>query len=85
MIFDKIQPLYFLIAFALGLLYCYISKPKPNVVIKFPSPSNVGKITYKNECILYNIFQTMESPSSGLNCEFKILVWGSITRFKSNL
>ena len=49
MIFDKIQPLYFLIAFALGLLYCYISKPKPNVVIKFPSPSNVGKITYKNE------------------------------------
>jgi hypothetical protein len=48
MIFDKIQPLYFIIAFAIGLLYCYISKPKPKVVLKFPSPVNAGKITYKD-------------------------------------
>ena len=48
MFFDKIQPLYFLVAFGLGLLYCYISKPKPQVVLKFPSPTNVGKVTYKS-------------------------------------
>ena len=49
MFFDKIQPLYFFIAFALGLLYCYVTKPKPDMVVKFPSPVNVGKVMYTSE------------------------------------
>jgi hypothetical protein len=49
MFFDKIKPVYFFIAFALGLLFCYISKPKPTVVIKFPSPLNSDQITYKHD------------------------------------
>jgi hypothetical protein len=32
----------FLVAFALGMLYVYLSRPKPQVVIKFPSPYNAG-------------------------------------------
>lgn len=49
MFFDKIHPLYFFIAFACGLLYCYITKPKPKVIVKFPSPMNAGKVTYKDD------------------------------------
>lgn len=49
MFFDKLKPLYFFIAFAVGLLYCYVSKPKPQIVVKFPSPTNAGRITYKND------------------------------------
>lgn len=49
MLFDKIQPLYFFLAFAVGLLYCYISKPPPQIIMKFPSPYNAGQVTYKNE------------------------------------
>lgn len=49
MFFDKINPLYFILAFAVGLLYCYITKPKPTVIVKFPSPVNSGKVTYKKE------------------------------------
>jgi hypothetical protein len=49
MFFDKIRPLYFIIAFTFGLLYCYLTKPKPNFVMKFPSPVNADNVTYKNE------------------------------------
>jgi len=45
----KIRPLYFMIAFALGLLYCYVTKPKPELVVKFPSPQNAGKVVYRND------------------------------------
>jgi hypothetical protein len=56
MFFDKIQPLYFFIAFAIGLLLCYITNPKPDIVMKFPSPYNAGQVIYKdkaNTCYKY--------------------------------
>lgn len=49
MLFDKIQPLYFFIAFAVGILYCYISSPKPKLIMKFPSPYNAGKVVYSDK------------------------------------
>ena len=49
MLFDKIRPLYFFAAFAFGLFLCYIYTPKPEVVMKFPSPYNAGNITYKDK------------------------------------
>jgi hypothetical protein len=49
MFFDKIRPLYFLLAFTVGLFYCYLTKPQPSIVMKFPSPMNAGNVTYKNE------------------------------------
>lgn len=45
---EKISAFYFILAFAVGLFYCYISSPKPNIVMKFPSPYNAGKVIYKN-------------------------------------
>ncbi len=46
---NKIHPIYFIIAFAVGLFYCYITHPKPEVILKFPSPYNAGHVIYKNE------------------------------------
>lgn len=46
----------FLTAFALGILYCYVSTPMPEVVYKFPNPMNAGKIKYKgpdSQCFTY--------------------------------
>lgn len=48
MFFDKLNPLAFFIAFAIGLLFCYITQPAPKMVVKFPSPQNVGKVQYKD-------------------------------------
>lgn len=61
MIFDKIHPVYFFIAFAFGLFYCYITKPQPQVVMKFPTPVNAGKIVYKHtdgSCYKYKADKT---------------------------
>ena len=48
-VFGQIKPLYFFAAFALGLLYCYLSAPSPQVVIKFPTPYNADTTVYTDE------------------------------------
>jgi len=46
---SNISPFYFFLAFAVGILFCYLTKPKPQMVIKFPSPLNAGKVVYKED------------------------------------
>ncbi len=56
--FDFIDPFYFLIALAVGLLYTYLSAPKPEIVFKYPTPDNAGKITYVDDagvCYKYKV------------------------------
>lgn len=56
MILQKISLVYFLIAFAIGLFFCYILTPAPDVIVKFPSPQNAGKIVYRDKadtCYMY--------------------------------
>lgn len=50
-----IRPIYFFIAFAVGLFFVYVFSPPPNIVVKFPSPYNSGKIEYKHNdsCYVY--------------------------------
>jgi hypothetical protein len=48
----------FIIAFAIGILYVYVSAPKPKIIIKYPTPFNADKIVYKNEndiCYKYKV------------------------------
>lgn len=48
----------FLISFAIGLLYIYLSDDYKNVVIMYPTPMNAGKHTYAdkaNNCFKYNL------------------------------
>jgi hypothetical protein len=45
----KIYPLYFFISLGIGFFFVYIMTPKPQVVLKFPSPLNAGKIKYKDK------------------------------------
>ena len=52
----NIDPFVFFVSFAIGMLLVYITTPKPDVVLKFPSPYNAGKITYRdksNSCYRY--------------------------------
>lgn len=46
---NKINFLYFIAAFAVGLLLCYILTPPPEIVVKFPSPYNAGKVIYRDK------------------------------------
>lgn len=45
----KLNFVYFFVSFAIGLLFCYILSPAPEVILKFPSPYNAGSIVYRDE------------------------------------
>lgn len=55
----------FLISLAIGLLFVYLTEAPHKVVYVYPTPSNVGKIEYKDKadnCFEYTM-QTVECPS----------------------
>jgi len=49
MLSEYFDPLYFLIAFAIGMLIVYISTPVPEIIFKYPTPANVGKVVYQDD------------------------------------
>ena len=52
----RIDPFVFFISLAVGFFAIYIMAPAPQVVVKFPSPHNAGKIVYRDEantCFVY--------------------------------
>ena len=55
--FKKIDPFIFLISLCIGLFFTYSMTPPPEIVYKYPTPENSGKISYKdrsNMCYKYN-------------------------------
>lgn len=60
-----IDPFYFFIALFIGLFFAYISTPIPDIVIKYPTPENAGKIIYRDSgdvCYKYRA-EEVECPS----------------------
>jgi hypothetical protein len=64
--FDYIDPVYFLIAFCIGLLFSYVTSTANKIVIKYPTPENSGKITYKDDAGLCYKYKVVEEQ-----CPFK--------------
>lgn len=55
-LFGRLNLLALVIAFVVGLMMTYMIKPPPKVIIKFPSPYNAGKVTYRDNsdtCFMY--------------------------------
>jgi hypothetical protein len=53
-----IHPIAFFSALFFGLLICYVTAPKLQIVYKYPTPDNVGKIIYKDDsdvCYKYKL------------------------------
>lgn len=51
-----INPYWFFAALTVGLLYVYVVTPRPEVVVKFPSPYNAGSVVYtdkNDQCFKY--------------------------------
>lgn len=49
MILDKLNFFYFILSFSVGIFLCYVTTPPAQIVLKFPSPSNAGKVIYKDK------------------------------------
>jgi hypothetical protein len=62
---------YFFAALVVGLFITYISTPPPDVVIKYPTPDNAGKVTYKDAadvCYKYKS-KVVKCPSNPMDIE----------------
>lgn len=46
--FNKLNKKLFFLSLCIGLFYCYLTTPQPEVILKFPTPFNAGKIMYKD-------------------------------------
>lgn len=63
----KIIPVYFFLSFAIGIFFVYILTPPPEIILKFPTPFNAGKVTYKdkaNTCYTYKAEAVKCEPDS---------------------
>ena len=52
------DPVYFFVALFVGLFYTYLTTPMPEIIIKYPTPENAGKIIYKDRadvCYKYKV------------------------------
>ena len=49
MIFSFISLKVFLLSMAIGLLFVYLSNPEPTFIYVYPTPSNAGRIEYKDK------------------------------------
>jgi hypothetical protein len=61
MILDRLNFFYFLLSFSIGLFVSYITAPQPEIILKFPSPTNAGKVVYKDkasQCYSYKAEKT---------------------------
>jgi len=59
----------FIIAFAVGLLYVYVSAPPKKVVLKYPNPYNAGKIVYHDNadnCFVFDAKKTQCPKDRGM-------------------
>ena len=44
----SINPYYFFISLVIGLFCAYLFTPMPEVIIRYPTPENAGKIIYQD-------------------------------------
>lgn len=68
----SIDPYWFIIFFAIGMFFVYISTPRPDIIIKYPTPDQADQLTYKNKsgtCYKYN---TAEVTCSADAKDFKL-------------
>jgi hypothetical protein len=53
----KLNPFAFVAAFAVGMLFIYLTAPTPEVIVKFPTPWNAGNVVYHHDhadtCFVY--------------------------------
>ena len=55
----------FFFALAIGMFYVYVRVPPPKIVMKYPTPDNVGKVIYQDEadnCYVYQATKQDHCP-----------------------
>jgi len=67
---------YFFVSFCIGMFMVYILTPLPEIIIKYPTPYNSGKIVYKDSadiCYVYDKRQVNCSGKSSIDTPLQII------------
>jgi hypothetical protein len=59
---DFIQPIPFLIALGVGILYVYLLSGRPEVIIKYPTPDDAHSYIFRDDAQNCYMFHTEEVP-----------------------
>ena len=59
-LFNKINPVVFIISLCIGILYCYIYQPSPTIIIKYPTPEHSP--IYKDKAGMCYKYKTDDVP-----------------------
>lgn len=62
----KVVPFYFILGFAVSILYIYATYTPPHIIWHHPTPSNMGKVVYQdkaNNCYRY-LSEEVKCPDS---------------------
>lgn len=59
---------YFFISFCIGMFMVYILTPLPEIIIRYPTPHNAGKIIYKDSADMCYVYDSREvtCPQKGI-------------------
>ena len=77
MLGNFVNPIVFIIAFAIGVLIVYFMHPPPIIIQKFPNPNNAGNLTYKNDddtCYKYEASEVKCPSDPDLILEHPIII-----------
>jgi hypothetical protein len=72
-----VDPLIFVIAFAVSIFVVYLIQPDPIIVYKFPNPENSGKLTYQDDtknCYKYQASEVKCPSDPNLILEHPLII-----------
>lgn len=58
---------YFIVSFAIGILYVYLAQPEKEIVYRFPNPNNLNDLIYKDKSDTCYKYKVEEKKCSELN------------------
>ena len=76
-LFTKIKPLYFFLAFCVGIFICYVTETPKKIIMRHPTPENAGKVTYQDDddsCYKYMAKEVKCPDDKGLILEHPLSI-----------
>ncbi len=72
-----VNPIVFVITFAISVVVVYFIHPEPTIIYRFPNPDNAGKLTYQDKdknCYKYEASQVKCPSDPNLILEHPLII-----------
>jgi hypothetical protein len=72
-----VNPIVFVITFAISVVVVYFIHPEPTIIYRFPNPDNAGKLTYQDKdknCYKYEASEVKCPSDPNLILEHPLII-----------